>query len=61
MGYRAEHFYYEKRNKARAEKLAGQGIQHTRQIMRRSANVLAILSSVFEFVQGGNRFVNKLL
>ena len=58
MGYRAEHFYYEMRNKARAEKLAGQGIHHARQ---NHANVLAILSSVFEFVQEGNCFVNKLL
>ena len=32
--HRAEHFYYETRNKARAEKLAGQGIHHARQIMR---------------------------
>ena len=29
--------------------------------MTNYANVLAILSSVFEFVQEGNRFVNKLL
>ena len=58
MGYRAEHFYYETRNKARSEKLAGQGIHHARQIMR--INVLAFLPSVFEFVQEGKRFVNKL-
>ena len=34
MGYRAEHFYYETRNRARLEKLAGQGIHHARRIMR---------------------------
>ena len=55
MGYSAEHCYNKTRNKAGAEKLAGKGIDHARQ---NHANVLAILSSVFEFVQEGNRFVN---
>ena len=58
MGYRAEHFYRETQNKARAEKIGGPSNSSR---TTNHENVLAILSSVFEFVQEGNRFVNKLL
>ena len=59
MGYHAEHFQLLRNAKQGSFRKIG-GPRNTSRITN-NANVLAILSSVFEFVQEGNRYVNKLL